>query len=120
MANDIEKLKEKLYHLIKLISNNNFRVSAGKGIFITKENINHTMLEKHRDTIGELCVQTNNLFRHNLDQFETVTEFLMDDEGNFKPTQVEKYKKNNKGWDMKESIWVGKNTNTTEDVLSVL
>ena len=114
------KMKKKLLKLIKLISNNNHRVIPDKGIVITKENINHSMLAKHRDEIGSLCVQLDKVFNHNQDQFETVTEFLMDDEGNFKPTQVERYKKNRKGWDLKESIWSGANTSTDEDALSVL
>ena len=113
-------IKDKLLKLIKLISNNNHRVIPDKGIVITKENINHSMLAKHRDEIGSLCVQLDKVFNHNQDQFETVTEFLMDDEGNFKPTQVERYKKNRKGWDLKESIWIGANTSTDEDALSVL
>ena len=113
-------MKEKLLKLIKKISNNNHRVVPGKGILITKENINHTMLTKHRDEIGGLCVQLDKVFNHNLDQFETTTEFLMDDDGNFKPTQVEGYKKNRRGYEMKESIWIGANTSTDEDALSVL
>ena len=113
-------MKEQLLKLIKLISNNNHRVIVGKGILITKENINHSALAEHRDEIGSLCVQLDKVFNHNLDQFETVTEFLMDDNGDFKPTQVEKYKQNRRGWDMKESIWIGANTSSDEDAMSVL
>ena len=50
-------MKDKLLKLIKLISNNNHRVIPGKGILITKANINHSMLDKHRDEIGRICVQ---------------------------------------------------------------
>ena len=112
-------MKEQLLKLIKLISNNNHRVIPGKGILITKKNINHKALAEHRDTIGELCVKLDKVFNHNEDQFETVTEFQMID-GQYQPTEVERYKKNRRGYDMIESIWIGANQSTDDDALSVL
>ena len=112
-------MKEKLLNLIKAISNNNFRVIAGQGILITDSNINHTQLDKHRDEIGTLCTKLGKVFNHNEAQLETVTEFQMND-GKYEPVEVERYKKNRKGYDMKESIWIGANSSSDEDALAVL
>tara|TARA_R100001463_G_scaffold76595_1_gene130696 strand:+ start:425 stop:766 length:342 start_codon:yes stop_codon:yes gene_type:complete len=113
-------MKEQLLKLIKLISNNNHRVIVGKGILITQANINHSALAEHRDEIGSLCVQLDKVFNHNESQMEDVTEFEMNDEGAFQPVQKTVYKKNRKGFEMRESIWIGANTSTDEDALSVL
>ena len=113
-------MKEKLLKLIKLISNNNHRVITGKGIMITKKNINHTMLAKHRDEIGALCVQLDRVFNHNEDQFEEITDFEMQEDGSFQPVKKTVHKKNRRGYDMIESIWIGPNSSTDEDAISVL
>ena len=113
-------MKDKLLKLIKLISNNNHRVIAGKGILITKKNINHTMLTKHRDEIGSLCVSLDRVFNHNEDTFEEITDFEMQDDGSFQPVKKTVYKKNRRGYDMAESIWIGPNQSTDDDALSVL
>ena len=104
-------MKEQLLKLIKLISNNNHRVIVG---------INHSALAEHRDEIGSLCVQLDKVFNHNESQMEDVTEFEMNDEGAFQPVQKTVYKKNRKGFEMRESIWIGANQSTDEDALSVL
>ena len=113
-------MKEKLLKLIKLIANNNHFVVEGKGIRITKENINHQMLAKHRDTIGELCTQLGLSMNHRLDVMETVTEFQLQEDDSYKPVEVEKFAKNRQGYDMKESIWIGKSLNSDEDAIAVL
>ena len=113
-------MKEKLLKLIKLIANNNHFVVPGKGIRITKENINHQMLAKHRDTIGELCTGLGLSLIHRLDVMETVTDFQVQEDGSYQPVEVEQFAKNRKGYDMKESIWIGKSLNSDEDAIAVL
>tara|TARA_R100000152_G_C6728253_1_gene153264 strand:+ start:216 stop:554 length:339 start_codon:yes stop_codon:yes gene_type:complete len=112
-------MKQKLLNLIKSISNNNFRVIAGKGILITQSCINHTELEKHRDEIGTLCTKLGKVFNHNESQLEMKTEFEMID-GEYKPVEKQVYKLNRKGYEMRESIWIGNNTNTDDEALAVL
>ena len=41
-------------------------------------------------------------------------------DGQYQPTEVERYKKNRRGYDMIESIWIGANQSTDDDALSVL
>ena len=112
-------MKEKLLKLIKSVSINNFIVVPAKGILITDKNINHTMLNKHRDEIGSLCVQLDKVFNHNEAKLEMKTDFeLVDDE--YKPVEKQVYATNRKGYEMRESIWIGNNNSTDEDALAVL
>lgn len=98
-----------LLDLIKSISNGNHRVIAGKGIIIHKADINHGQLAEHRDAIGELCVELGNKMTHNEDRFITQQVASFTDDGEFSGMKDEQtYKLNNKGYEMKESIWFGK------------
>tara|TARA_R110002096_G_C14103126_1_gene678989 strand:- start:77 stop:433 length:357 start_codon:yes stop_codon:yes gene_type:complete len=116
----INEIKSMLLGFIKLISNGNHQVVAGKGILIRKQDINHSLLSEHRDEIGGLCVQLGLKMNHNADQFETKSEPNFDDGGTFiGMIDVESYKTNAKGYEMKESIWFGK-AQSDDDALAVL
>jgi len=116
----MKKLKSELLNIIKLIANGNHQVIVGKGILIRKQDINHTLLAEHRDTIGGLCVQLGLKMNHNEDQTETKSVPSYDDDGNFNGMIDETvYKTNAKGYEMRESIWFGK-ASSDEDALAVL
>tara|TARA_R100001594_G_C3965014_1_gene246327 strand:- start:9 stop:359 length:351 start_codon:yes stop_codon:yes gene_type:complete len=115
-------MKEQLFNLIKLVSGNNYRFITDKGFLIRKEDINHSVLAEHRDELNTLCAQNNMKLNHNEDQFDEKDVPSFNDDGSFKGMEKEKvYKLNRRGYEMRESIWIGKiDTELEEEALAFI
>ena len=59
------------------------------------------------------------VFNHNEAKLEMIKDFELID-GEYKPVDKQVYAKNRRGYEMRESIWIGVNSSTDEDALAVL
>tara|TARA_R100000808_G_C2137259_1_gene145405 strand:+ start:916 stop:1260 length:345 start_codon:yes stop_codon:yes gene_type:complete len=105
---------EQLYKLIKTISSNNF-ITKTDGIFIPIDNINKSLLAKHRDAINSLCTDADLQFNTIPPKTVEVDEPQYSDSGDFIGLEkVTKFVVDDKGYEQKGGFWIGKSRNTLD------